>query len=327
VKLGEGLAFAEMINGLKDEIRSIIVGVKYGKLSDMTKTELYSLILAISKVQGKAFNEYSADLNKFLYSFMNADAALTKRVLATAFMRDIDPTATVADDTEALEFFEYEEENSRRKPVFGWDTIHRKDTFPALWSKIGNGFIPANGLTLAQFIKAFTDSAQGSVLNAVRAAWANDLTPEEAATGIVGNDKTGESGILDRVINQGRAVIDTTTQTVSQGVSGGINSALFDRYRWDSVMDSHTTDICRHRNGHIYVYGEGPMPPAHIRCRSHTTPVNGSDDTERQTLYSWASSQSVAFQRATFSGAGRTLADIRPMTVDQFASEATTILS
>lgn len=328
VKLYEGNQFSDAMRELKKAIRALIVGVQYPKMSDMTKTELTSLVLKASKEQGVVFADFTSGFNRFLYDFMNADVSMTKRAFATLFIRDIQGDAEPADDEEALEFFQYEDENSRRKPIFPWSTLHHKTVFPELWAKIGNGVIPANGMTLAQFIKAFTDSAQGAILNAIRAASVNDETPEEAANRIVGNEKTGESGIIDRVINQGRAVIDTALQHVSQSVSGAVASAVLEMYRWDSVMDSHTSTICRSRNGNVYVFGEGPMPPAHVKCRSHITPLNGStDDTPRQTLYNWASSQSLAFQRAAFNGDGRTFADIRPMALEQFAQQTTVVLS
>ena len=37
-----------------------------------------------------------------------------------------------------------------------------------------------------------------------------------------------------------------------------------------SVLDSHTSAICRGRSNNIYVVNEGPLPPAHYRCRSIT---------------------------------------------------------
>lgn len=328
VKLGEGAAFELEIRSLKEQVRALLKALKHQKMGDMTKVELSALILAISKLQGKTFTTYTARLNKFLHSYCNVDAALTKRVFATEWLRDYDPTADICDDSEAQEFFNTEEKSSKLIPFFGWSSIQSRVLFNALWSKIGNAVIPANGMTLSKFIDSFANSAQGAVLNGIRASWANDETIDEAVLRIVGNDKTGETGILDRIVTQGRAVINTTTQHVGTSVSAAVSSSLLAFYRWDSILDSRTTEICRRRNGEIFVFGEGPIPPAHINCRSHITAmVSNTDDTTTQTLYSWASSQPLAFRRAVFGDSSPSLANARPMTTEEFAAQTAIILS
>ena len=42
------------------------------------------------------------------------------------------------------------------------------------------------------------------------------------------------------------------------------------RYRWISVLDSRTTDVCRGRSNKVYEVGVGPIPPAHPNCRCST---------------------------------------------------------
>jgi SPP1 gp7 family putative phage head morphogenesis protein len=45
-------------------------------------------------------------------------------------------------------------------------------------------------------------------------------------------------------------------------------------WQYVSIMDSYTTDICIHRDAHIYAIGDTEhLPPAHWGCRSTTTPV------------------------------------------------------
>jgi SPP1 gp7 family putative phage head morphogenesis protein len=39
-------------------------------------------------------------------------------------------------------------------------------------------------------------------------------------------------------------------------------------YRWVSILDDATTQICRSLDGQVFMFGEGPTPPAHINCRS-----------------------------------------------------------
>jgi len=45
-------------------------------------------------------------------------------------------------------------------------------------------------------------------------------------------------------------------------------------WRWVSILDGRTSDICRARSGKVYPVDEPhPTPPAHVRCRSSIVPV------------------------------------------------------
>lgn len=39
-------------------------------------------------------------------------------------------------------------------------------------------------------------------------------------------------------------------------------------YRWISVLDDATSQICRSLDGQVFQFGAGPLPPAHVNCRS-----------------------------------------------------------
>lgn len=39
-------------------------------------------------------------------------------------------------------------------------------------------------------------------------------------------------------------------------------------YRWVSILDSKTSQICRTLDGQVFQFGKGPLPPAHPNCRS-----------------------------------------------------------
>lgn len=70
------------------------------------------------------------------------------------------------------------------------------------------------------------------------------------------------------------------------------NDDLVGRYEWRSVLDSRTSPICRARDGKMWPVGRGPMPPAHIRCRSTTTAIlDGFEPPERETYGEWLKRQ------------------------------------
>lgn len=68
--------------------------------------------------------------------------------------------------------------------------------------------------------------------------------------------------------------------------------------RWSSVLDTRTTPVCRARDGKVYPVGEGPRPPAHIRCRSTTVAVlfGEPDPPEGETYQGWLRRQPVDVQ-------------------------------
>ena len=132
----------------------------------------------------------------------------------------------------------------------------------------------------------------------IRKAWANRWTVEETLTALVG-DGTAAQGTpsqLHRVNAQAASVIHTATAHVAAVVAAGVMSAVFGRYVWYSVIDGRTTDICISRNRRIYRFGEGPLPPAHIRCRSHVAPANTASDLAEETFYTWVARQPAQVQ-------------------------------
>jgi SPP1 gp7 family putative phage head morphogenesis protein len=76
------------------------------------------------------------------------------------------------------------------------------------------------------------------------------------------------------------------------------NPSTIKGVRWSSVLDSRTTPVCRARDGKVYPVGEGPRPPAHIRCRSTTVAVlaGEADAPQEETYQGWLKRQTSAVQ-------------------------------
>ena len=93
-------------------------------------------------------------------------------------------------------------------------------------------------------------------------------------------------------------------------------------YRWISILDSLTSQICRSLDGQVFPFGKGPLPPAHPNCRSsiiaemigkwlkrddagrfakrderQAQGANGKEDVDgKVTYYEWLKTQPEAFQ-------------------------------
>ncbi|WP_292414147.1 hypothetical protein [Methylophaga sp.] len=124
-------------------------------------------------------------------------------------------------------------------------------------------------------------------------------------------------------------------------MQAGIASIFYRRYVWVSVIDGGTTDICLGRDGKTYEYGKGPLPPAHIRCRSKTIPKPADVDDAPQSYYSWLKSQPSTVQddilgrdRAAGLRNGNLISkdfpkfvDAKPLSVDEFSKKRGVILT
>lgn len=297
VKVDQGRQFNYVLLKVREEFKKLLNRVKYRTLDGLTKAELNSLIVSLHKSQSNIYSEYQEQIIKQLKDFMAASMEVNRRTMATAFVEDDDEEQEPLTDDEAIAVMQEQNKSNHFIPLFGIAAATGDNK--RMWTAIQNTPIPANGLYVLPFLKGFTASAQASVENIVRKAWANGWTVEETIAEVAGNDsRQGTANQMQRIQVQATAVLATAIQHVAAMTAAAVGSTLFGRYRWYSVIDSGTTDICRSRNMRIYTYGEGPLPPAHIRCRSHTAPYVGNDpnDTQQETLYAWLRRQTKDIQ-------------------------------
>lgn len=116
-------------------------------------------------------------------------------------------------------------------------------------------------------LREWTDQFEAGARARMRAAITDGYLQGEAVTKIarrvrLTNDisKRGAEALVRTSVNHFNA------EAVRQ--SAAANPDLFPRYQWMSVLDNRTTPICQSRAGKVYRHGAGPMPPAHVRCRS-----------------------------------------------------------
>jgi len=294
VKVQQAREFNFVLAELRHELNRILSRVKYKTLDGLTKGELNRLVVSLRDSQSRIYSKYTSQLIEQLKLFMAANAEMNRRAYSLAHaemnMEDGETTPKVPTDAQVIEYIKQQNESSNIIPLFGIASVTGNND--RLWSAVTNAPIPANGLYLLPFVKTFATSAQAGVENIVRKAWANGWTLEETISAITGEDaRQGTSSQLQRVGVQAGAVTATAIQHVAAVVGAGVISGLFGWYIWLSVMDSRTSEICTSRNRKRYRFGQGPIPPAHIRCRSHIAPIVGNDDIAAVSFYTWAASQ------------------------------------
>lgn len=343
VKVQYAREFNFVLAELRLELNRVLSRVKYKTLDGLTKAELNKLVLSLRESQSRIYSKYTQQLIKQLKDFMAVDLEMNRRAYSVAHaemnLEDGAAPPKIPTDAQAIAYIKQQNESSNIIPLFGIAAVTGNND--RLWSAVTNAPIPANGLYLLPFVKTFTTSAQAGVENTIRKAWANGWTLQETIAELTGEDaKQGTSSQLQRVGVQAGAVTATAIQHVAAVVGAGAISGLFGWYIWLSVMDSRTSEICTSRNRKRYRFGQGPIPPAHIRCRSHIAPIVGMVDIAAESFYTWAIRQPADVQNDILGEANAEALrngslkekdleryEPRPLTLDAFRRKINEILS
>lgn len=308
VKVYEQYKLNNVLADLSKELRFLFSDLRYASFDEMTKAQYTLFLKEVKKTQSRIFSAYLTELIKQLQLFMVIDRKVTKAIFATVVLEENEPEPEPEDGGEPSSFIVETEKESDKvlaawgigSALFGLLAIAATaEGASKLWSVIVGQPIPANGLKLQSFLQGFANSAQQSIENIIQKGYANKTPIRDVLNEIIGTaEAQRRDGQLNRVFNQGGAVLDTIIQHISAMAQAAVGSAYYGRYMWVSVIDSRTTDICRDRDRNIYVYGEGPLPPAHIRCRSKIVPIEdgGKPGSGYDSFYDFASKQPISVQ-------------------------------
>lgn len=278
VKAGEANNFDRYLRELDDDIKLLFSGLEFETLDAMTKRELRSFLRDVEEVQKDVYNQYTNDLVKTLTDFMAMDVDVTLDIY-----KGDSVDAEEGDGDEAL------------FGLLGFTGTAEGDK--SLWSTTTNNPIPAVGMLIIPFINGFTESSSERVKGEIVKGYSNRLTPKQTLNAIRGTKaKNFRDGDFAKIKRNNRAVINTAMQHVDSIVQAGIASLFYNRYQWVSVLDGKTSEICLSRAGKIFNFGAGPLPPAHINCRSKIVPTNKKQEDFKQSYYAWIKLQPTAVQ-------------------------------
>lgn len=276
-------------------------------LGELTATELSALIAEFNRRASRLFMSYEARFTNKAKSFFVADFAM----LAYVYKQFSDKT-------------------------------YKGPPANKLWAKSKNTIIPGIGIEQKNILKTFFMRSIADIVQLTKKAYAERWSLQQIAIALKGTKTNAfRDGFLNKLNNNLKTTINTYIQYLSNYASYLIGKALFDEYQWVSILDSRTTDICRSRDGNVYRYGYGPVPPAHYNCRSTITPVIDSPLDQLPTYYSWISRQP---KKVTDDILGRSRADklrsgeltstdlskfdgTRELTLDEFKGKRNMILT
>jgi len=172
--------------------------------------------------------------------------------------------------------------------------------------------IPALGETWRAIVDAFFNAVLSRVYTQLTTSYLTKVKTKDAIEAVVGGAATNyKTGSLPIILRQATSMLDTIIQSIGTRTQSAVQRAtrlpwadpppnaaegqgadptpppgsgsgqnpgnrtapVGSRcYIWISVLDGRTTIYCRNQNGRIYVYGFGPLPPAHPHCRSTIMP-------------------------------------------------------
>jgi SPP1 gp7 family putative phage head morphogenesis protein len=268
LKSGKNAEFVKMMAQLDGALRKELAFVDYKNLNDMSRTAINKLIVTLKKVASKIADVWLNELIRWLGEYVAVDTDFWKFTYGLA-----QPDA---------EFSEDDAEGNTNA-----------------WLGLP---MAANGITALLFLKGWNALVGQRISQTVLMSYSNAETPQQLIARLNGtraaNYRDGLLGLLNR---QGQAVNNTVIQHLAAQANINVMSQAWPQYLWVSVLDDATTKICRNRNGHVYRFGEGPLPPAHVGCRSSIMPYDGRP-VEMPSFPMWAGSQSEAFIKDAFDG-------------------------
>lgn len=139
--------------------------------------------------------------------------------------------------------------------------------------------VSAESVILASFIlgKGFKKqlsnlkmATKGRVASQIRTGIADNESVTALTHRVRGTrGRSFKDGVFNLTLNHMDSIVRTSVQTfVNRSKQWVWDKMGIERYIWVSVLDGHTSAVCRGRSNKIYIVGSGPLPPAHYRCRS-----------------------------------------------------------
>lgn len=289
-----------MLEGVKAEYQKLVVPY----LKDLDKR----LRLRLTKSELTTYGK------KRLNALISSVGDMTENVLSGAM---VDLTGELSSLAKAEAVFESKSlDDAVSNVAFNAKTPAASQVVAAIGSTPLTVTGPTGGMLLQPFMKNWTGVQKRSVQNRIRQGVFEGKTNSQILTDIRGtNAAKFKDGLLGLSNAQFRAVVNTAVQHVSSVArmqTYAENADIVQGYEWLSTLDDKTTPICQSLDGRVFKVGEGPIPPAHINCRS-TTVAALDDDFDflkegatrssingpvpaNQTYYDWLKGQPVAFQ-------------------------------
>lgn len=282
--------FREVVSFLREIDRAVRLRLSGDALTEFSRARLEALLSDVGLTVETALNRYTQSLRGDLFEFSASEARFEALSLTNAVGND------------------------RFEAVIPAQAQVTAAIVAAPLSVRG----ASGGKLLDPFLADYTRAQKDAITGAIRRGAFEGQTNQQIIQAVRGTKAAKYSdGILATSKRQAEAVVRTAVQHVSSVArmqTYQANTDLVKEYEWVSTLDNRTSAICQSLSGQRFKLGEGPMPPAHINCRSTTVPVlderfaflqEGATRASQfgpvnaeETYFSWLKKQSPAFQDA-----------------------------
>ncbi|AJD83161.1 head morphogenesis protein [Paracoccus phage vB_PmaS-R3] len=269
--------FDPVLRGMYEDLRDALAKTNVRNLNELTRKRLQSLIRQVQRLQLRRNDTFRADMLKELRAFAQGNMRMSVAIHEEVEGKTVDEAYEAKDGL----------------PLLGLLALRNTRKGRArLWALIENTPDGATGLTARQAINKYLSFVSRNVRELITRGYAEGWTVNQTLAAIFGTSKKRfRDGFAARAKRAGSAAIHTVVQHVGQLVNQAVRSVFYKFYEWVSVIDMATTNICRSRDGKVYRYRKGPIPPAHYRCRSTTVPLPQGKTYQQLSYFAWLSQQ------------------------------------
>lgn len=130
---------------------------------------------------------------------------------------------------------------------------------------------PFQGKLLKQWFDDFGTNTQKNIITQLNIG----LVQGETIPQLVNRLRTA-GGVADKSRKEVARIVRTAvnhTTTQARELTYEANKDVVKGVQWLSTLDRRTSEICITLDGKVYPVGKGQRPPAHLQCRSTTTPI------------------------------------------------------
>lgn len=305
LKAGEVKDFISIFTEIDKTVRDIVLALDVETMGQLTRKELSALLANLKSVNGASLTKATDALFENLAKLAEQQAAFEATTINSL----------------------------TRKPTI------KAATASQAWADSIAQPISATGELLYPFVSKWTTGEVARIGNLVQRAWGEGWTVQQTASAVRGTKALNyNDGVLAMSRRAAEAVARTSIQHVamtSRMATLSRNSDVVSGYRYVATLDGKTTPECRSLDGHVYKFGEGPIPPIHINCRSTivaempaefdfldkgaTRSAEFGPVPADQSYYSWLGDQSPDFQDAAIGPTRGQLFRDGGLTADEFA--------
>lgn len=273
LKADRGADWARTLAELQRLLRERLSLIEFDDLGEMTKTAVKRLIIDLRAIAKSVFDPYLSSLILWLQRYVGIDLGM----LAELFK----PHADNEQDSAALE----------------------ETTDEDMWAAAIAAPLAATGTLALPFLLALLPSTMVRLERLVMQHYASRSSAAELRQAIIGTAPARfNDGSLRAIQRQAEAATNTVIQHLANQINETLGHKIVGFYEWVSVLDDRTTKICTDRDGKRYPYKQGPLPPAHVNCRSTTVPVKIGAPKTPDSFNEWIKTQPFEFINDAFDG-------------------------